>query len=61
LIQLDQAAFSAQLRVSCALASLQIIIGRNKSNLPIIFGAYGIVNLALGTFGIPIPKKLQAR
>ena len=27
--------------------------------LVIIFGAYGIINLALGTFGIPIPAALQ--
>jgi FtsH-binding integral membrane protein len=28
--------------------------------LVIIFGAYGIINLALGTAGIPIPQKLQS-
>ncbi|MDD2657547.1 MAG: hypothetical protein PHD04_02715 [Candidatus Pacebacteria bacterium] len=29
--------------------------------LVIIFGAYGIINLALGTAGIPTPAKLQSR
>lgn len=29
--------------------------------LVIIFGAYGIINLALGTFGIQVPEKLQSR
>jgi hypothetical protein len=28
--------------------------------LVIIFGAYGLINVALGTFGIPIPDKLQS-
>lgn len=29
--------------------------------LVIIFGAYGIINIALGTFGIQVPEKLQSR
>lgn len=29
--------------------------------LVVIFGAYGIVNLALNTFGITVPVKLQSR